>query len=327
MVRIIDVANAAGVSPSTVSHVLNGKRPISETTKRRVLDAIEELGYTPNPNAQALKSNRTGIIGFYASDITELFVTRIIRGVEMVARDKDVHIIFASGVEFDGDMESAFELLRRRRVDSVIVSFGVSREDAVLQQSRLDVPLVAINRPAADAGYSVLPDNAYGGRLAARHFAERGVQVPAFIGGPRDRLASAQRLRGFEAELGVTLPPERVFYGDFSYDTGEAGARKLLADLPEIDGLFCANDYIAAGAINAAPAMGREVPSDLKVLGYDDREFAAFWPVPISTITQPLEEMGIASARIVFDLLDGTEPAERHRLLRGEILPRASTSV
>lgn len=325
MVRIIDVARAAGVSPSTVSHVLNGKRPISEQTKQRVHDAIEMLGYSPNPNAQALKSDRSGIIGFYASDITELFMTRIIRGVEMVTRERGAHIIFASGVEFDGDIARAFELLKRRRVDGVIVSYGVSREDLGLQQTELDVPLVSVNRPAARAGFSVLPDNDYGGRLAARHLREVGVRSPGFIGASHGRPASDQRLKGFQAELGYALPPQRLFFGDFTYETGEAGMRALLEAEPAPDAVFCANDYIAAGAINFARARGYDVPRDLKVLGYDDREFASFWPVPISTITQPLEEMGRTSARIVFDLLDELDPGERQRVLRGELLARAST--
>lgn len=329
MVRITDVARKAGVSPSTVSHALNGKRPISRETKERVHRAIEELGYSPNPNAQALKTRHSGTIGFFASNITELFVSRIIPGVERVTTAHGCVMVFASGVEFELDVPAALDFLRRRHLDGVIVSYAISERKVLQMLNDFAVPIVTINRRVGQQFCSVMPDDDRGGRNAATHLYERGVRVPAAITGPRQRFSSQRRIDGFKRqfrELGVEVPDSRIYEGDFAYGSGAAGVTTLLAEQPSIDGIFCANDFMAAGAINQLERSGRRVPGDVKVLGYDDRDFASFWPTPISTFTQPLEEMGRLSAEMLFDLIEGRAPSPRHRKVMGSLIERKSTN-
>lgn len=330
MVRITDVARRAGVSPSTVSHVLNGKRPISDKTKERVHEAIRELGYSPNPNAQALKTKQSGTIGFFASNITELFVSRIIPGVERVTTAHGCVMVFASGVEFEYDVPAALDFLRKRRLDGIIVSYAISERRILEALNDFSVPIVTVNRRVGQQFCSVMPDDEHGGRQAAHHLYECGVRAPALIAGPKGRYASVRRIGGFRKEmkrLSVSIPDERVFEGDFGYDSGAAGARALLENDAEIDGIFCANDLMAAGAINELSRCGCRVPEEIRVLGYDDRDFAAFWPIPISTFSQPLEEMGRLSAELLFSLIEGESPQPRHRLVRSRLIPRASTLV
>ncbi len=329
MVRITDVAKAAGVSPSTVSHVLNGKRPISQATKAKVFQAIEELGYSPNPNAQALKSSRTGIVGFFASDITELFVTQIIRGVEKITREKNTVLLFASGVEFNYDVREAVRFLRKRRIDGLIISYGISQRYSIDSLKHLDVPMVTINTRLTNHFPAVLPDNFDGGYRAASHLIEQGARSLAVIAGPSDRIASTERIEGFLAavrEAGIPFKePQQIYYGDFSAYSGELGLLELLGRIPTIDGVFCANDYMAAGALNATFKAGIKVPETTKILGFDNREFSSFWPIPISSFAQPLTDMGRTSAQILFDLIEGNEPESYEIKLKSTLIKRNST--
>lgn len=329
MVKISDVAREAGVSPSTVSHVLNRKRSISAETSARVLEAIERLGYQPNPAARALRGVRQGIIGLIASDLTDVLVTRIVRGVEKAAREREYHIIFASAADFGDDLREAAKFLTRRRVDGLLVSSAVYQryDGAVL--ARLEVPLVTINTRLQTGAASVLPDNSRGGQDAARHLLERGATHPGMIAGPEDRVASEDRLRGFLAGCAqagnAPVARPRIHHGDFTAAAGAAGLRALLRLDPDLDGVFCANDEIAAGAMNEARRLGLDVPARLRVLGFDNRDYCAFWPIPLSTFAQPFEEMGQVAMGILAELVEGRVPENPDPLLRAPLIRRAST--
>ncbi len=329
MVKITDVAREAGVSPSTVSHVLNGNRPISAHTKQLVNAAIDKLGYTPNAHAKALKSRKSGIIGFVASNITELFVTQIIRGVESVATPRGSHLVFTSSAEFDYNLAETLDFLKGRNLDGIIVSYGISQKDNAEDLPSLPFPLVTINRFLTRSMPCILPDNLNGGIRAAEHLIEIGAERFAMIAGPRNRRASTERLEGFKNTLerqGKELDESRIRYGDFTYRAGYDAMRDMLQQSPDFDGLFCANDHIAAGAIHAAENTGIRVPQDIAILGFDNREFTAFWPTPISTFSQPLEEMGRQSAKHLFDLIEGRSVPPT-TWLHSTLIVRRSTHV
>jgi LacI family transcriptional regulator len=329
MVRIVDVAKAAGVSASTVSHVLSRKRSISAETRARVLNAIAELGYEPNPNAQALRGTKLGIIGFIASNITEFFVTQIIQGAERVTRERNAYIVFASAADFDFDLKEAFRFLKRRHIDGLILSYGISQRLVEDMFDRHEIPVTTVNMRLHGDIPSVMPDNLEGGLMAVRHLVARGAGNLAMIAGPRDRIASRERVLGFlqgcrSAEL-AQPESQHVYYGDFSPASGSAGLGELLRLNPGVDGIFCANDFMAAGAMNEASRLGLAVPERLKILGFDNREFTAFWPTPISTFAQPLQDMGQLSAEILFDLIDGKELQSTDVKLHSSLIQRQST--
>jgi LacI family transcriptional regulator len=329
MVTIRDVATAAGVSVSTVSHALSGKRPISQATKDKIHDAIERLGYEPNPAARALRTTTSGVIGFFAFDITEVFAARIIHGAEKVARERNSYLLFTSGVEFNNDISSAIDFLRRRRVDGIIAAYGVRQAIRPEMRAIFDLPAVTVNTFIHDSLPSVQPDDFAGGKAAARHLVSRGVRRPAVIAGPEMRLASMERLAGFTKaleECGIGFnQAKRVVHGDFSAESGARCMELLLETCPDMDAVFCANDYMAAGAINSALAHGLAIPRDLKVVGYDDREFASFWPIPITTFTLPLERMGEVSASMLFERIEGRKPDPMRVLLPSSLIVRQSS--
>ena len=212
------------------------------------------------------------------------------------------HLLFASGVEFDYDLHKALLFLQRRNIDGIIVSYEITQKFESMDLKGIKLPVVTINRTLSERVPSVLPDNFDGGRTAALHLVSRGVRYPAAIAGPRDRLASIERLEGFLQGLedsGIRRDGVPVRFGPFSFDSGFALAGDILNANPAVDGLFCGNDYIAAGAIDCVRRKKIDIPETIKVVGFDDRDFASFWPTPISTFSQPLEEMGEASARLL----------------------------
>ena len=329
MASIIDVAKRAGVSPSTVSHALNGKRTIGQETKNRIFAAIKELGYEPNLNAQALRGARSPIIGFIASNITDLFVARIIQGAERVTRERNAFLLFASGVEFNDDLKEAVNFLRRRQIDGLIVSYGISRESDMELLRNLPIPMVTVNAKISASIPSVTPDNVDGGYRAAVHLIGQGSRCPGMIAGPRERIASKERVEGFlraMSEAGIPFPEaQRIFYGDFSPASGVEGLTELIRLNPALDSVFCANDFMAAGALNAASRLGLDVPEKIRIIGFDNRDFTAFWPIPISTFALPLDDMGHVSAELLFDLIDRKAPETCDIKLKSMLVQRRSS--
>lgn len=329
MARLVDVAKLAGVSPSMVSHALSGKRRISQEAKARILRAIAELGYEPDPNAQALRGARSPIIGFIAANITDLFLTHIIQGTERVTREHNAFLLFASGAEFDNNLKDAVSFLRRRQVDGLIISYAISRTSDIELLRKLELPIVTVNTRIPHEIPSVMPDNREGGLRAAEHLLAQGSRCPAMIAGPRDRIASQEREEGFlaalrEAGMGYTRA-QTVFDGDFTPASGAAGLRELLRLNPAVDGIFCANDFMAAGAMTMAVRLGLAVPDRMRILGFDNRDFTAFWPIPISTFAQPLDDMGQISAELLFELIGGAPRESRDIKLKSTLIQRQST--
>lgn len=299
----------AGVSPSTVSHVLNGKRPISQPTRDRVMAAIRELNYKPNLNARALKSDQNGIIGFFAADITEIFTNEIIRGVESVIVPEGGHLLLVSGSEFDNDLQKGLDFLNTRSIDGIIISHAILQEKDSAELEFGKVPLITINSLLSERIPSILPDNRGSGREAAIHLYGKGVRRVAILGGPKDRIASTRRTEGFvEKASSLGLEIDTIIHTEFTYNGGFEGAGKLFDGNWQFDGLFCANDFIAAGAITAAQKRGIAVPDRIKVIGFDDRDFAAFWPTPITTFRHSLYDMGRTGARYLKEHIEQGSP-------------------
>ena len=292
MVTIKDVAKLANVSPSTVSHTLSGKRPISAATKEKIYSAIETLGYVPSRNASSLRKGTSGIIGCYTVDITESFTSRIIKGIEQGLAGSDLSMLLVSGIEFGNDITKAYKFLVSHNIEGLLVCHHFSSITNLFEG--IKIPIVTINSMHKDMK-SIITDNINGGMMAADHLVSSGMKHPAMICGLQDRLAVEHRLAGYSQRLkalGLDLARNRYIYGDYSYEHGYNAVYKLMKADSRIDGIFCVNDYIAAGAINRLIKMGYNVPNDVRILGFDNREFSQFWNIPISTIAMPLEEMG-----------------------------------
>jgi DNA-binding LacI/PurR family transcriptional regulator len=323
---IIDVAKKAGVSPTTVTHTLNGKRPVSAQAKKAVLSAIEALGYVPSWNASHMKDSCSGIIGCLAADITEGFVNQIVKGIEKGLTGGSYSLLFVSGIEFGNNMKKAYDFLRSHRVDGMLFCHHIPLWEHNIDIGSISIPVVSINQDNPGIT-SIIPDNVLGGYQAAEHLLSCGARHPVFIGGPEKRISSSARFEGFSRKLrSVGLDPGYENSGEFSFAHGYETARALLMQDPAIDAIFGANDYISCGAQKALSDMEIPVPSKVKIVGFDDRDFSSFWPVPITTFRQPLEEMGVLGITLLRNEIEAKSIDRSTHKLSSQLIVRESTS-
>lgn len=327
-VTILDVARMAHVSPSTVTHALNGKRPVSAETKERISLAIKESGYVPSWNASRLKGSGTGIIGCLAMDITETFVNQIVKGIEQGISGGQETLLFVSAVEFNNDFSKAFEFMFSHHVDGIILCHhipnGMSKTISVPEGC--SIPIISINMDL-DNFVSIVPNNFQGGYLAADHLYSSGMRHPAVICGPKERASVENRVAGFiqrlkELKLGI---PEDFHYGEYDFDHGYSSAKEIFSHDSEVDGVFAGNDYIAAGTLTALKELGKRVPEEVRVVGFDNRDFSGFWSPSITTFQQPLQEMGLVGISVLHTMISSGNAGQRCYVLEPRLIARKST--
>jgi LacI family transcriptional regulator len=326
---ILDVAKLARVSPSTVTHALNGKRPVGRETRDRIVSAINTLGYIPSYSASHLRKGCSGIIGCYALDITGAFTSKIVRGIERGLAGSELSMLFVSGVEFGNDFEKAFQFLLHHNIDGLLLCHHIPTIlESVGALKNAGLPVISINMEQ-EGVKSIFPDNLNAGMIAADHLYASGMRRPAMICGPENRISATLRFEGFKkriAELGLPFSDRSFIHGDYSYEHGYNAAFRLVGGEPAVDGICCVNDYIAAGAINRLSSMGLKIPEDIRIIGYDNRDFSEFWPIPISTFEHPLEEMGFFGISALQCALRSGITDLEPQILQPRLIPRASTA-
>jgi LacI family transcriptional regulator len=326
---ILDVAKLAQVSPSTVTHALNGKRPVSDETKDRILAAIHTLNYIPSHNASHLRKGRSGVIGCYVLDHNDAYTHRIVKGIGNGLTGSDLSMLFVSAAEFDNDFSKAYRFFLGRNIEGLLLCHYLAvLQNPIEEITNSPFPVIALNM-RVEGMKSILPDNVSGGMLAADHLYASGMRHPGMICGPQTRLSTIERLEGFRkriSALELPFPESRYIYGTYAYEHGYDAALELIRRDKKIDGIFCANDYLAAGAMNRLTEAGYKIPEDIRILGCDNRDFSAFWPVPISTFELPFEEMGFLGVSELRCAINSKVSHRESRVLQPKLLVRASTS-
>ncbi|MBX5463975.1 MAG: LacI family DNA-binding transcriptional regulator [Clostridia bacterium] len=294
LATIREVATLAGVSPATVSRVLNGRGPVREATRRRVLEAVEALGFTPNGLARGLAKGVTRTIGLVLPDIANPYFPALARGVADAARAAGFAVILGNS-DNDPEQEAAHvRVMRERWVDGLIIaSSGQPERLSVLVGQ---VPVVLIDRRATGwAADSVSTDNRLGGRLAVAHLLARGRRRIAHLGGPAGVASAADRALGFSdalREAGLEPDPRLVSQGPFDFASGYERTRALIEGGVDFDAIFAANDLLAVGAIQACQDAGLEVPARVAVVGFDDILLARLVRPRLTTVVQPAYRVG-----------------------------------
>jgi len=306
-VTMRDIAEHAGVSLATVSRVLNKTVPVARSKRTAVLKAVEELGYRPNVVARELARGHTQAIGVLPQGISNPFYSRLLKGVEQGLRGSAYYPLFASG-EQPAEEALALDLLLSHRIEALIVVGGhLADEELVGVAKRL--PLVAIARTIHGLERRCLRvENHEGGYKATRHLLDLGHTRIAYITGLPWHGDSLARREGYEralAEAGIPLDPALIVEGDFEEQSGLAATEKLLRAGVPFTAIFAGNDQMACGAGLALFRLGVRVPRDVSIIGFDDQPSAAYtWP-PLTTIRQPVVEMGVAAARALLEELRG----------------------
>jgi LacI family transcriptional regulator len=323
-----DVARLAGVSQATVSRALSGGS-VSAETRKKILHAAKTVGYVPNLGARAMKTGRVNTIGVVVADLKNPFYPEILDALTsyLDAAGQKVTLWNSDGPGND----AALEAINGGSVDGVI--FTTVTEASAPLRAALDrhSPVVLINRTVETLSCDqVASDNVAGGRTVAEYFLDSGRTDIAFIGGPSAASTARDRFRGFSerlTEAGLSLPPERTLTGPFSHDFGYSAASRLLgADNPPT-AIFCSNDLVAFGALDAARAAKVAVPEDLWIVGYDDIAMSAWPAFDLTTVHQPSRAMAEAGARALLDRI--AEPTAPCRMLtfRSHLVVRGSTAL
>ncbi|MGW0080252.1 LacI family DNA-binding transcriptional regulator [Streptomyces sp. NPDC003393] len=334
-VGIKDVARAAGVSVGTVSNVINRPETVATQTRARVLSAIDRLGYVRSESARQLRAGRSRIMGLLVLDMGNPFFVDVARGAERAAREAGLGVMVCNSAQSVSEEAEYLSLFAEQRVRGVLLTptDATGRNIAVFR--RHNIPFVLVDRVAEGASEcSVSVDDVAGGALAVRHLVDAGHRSIAYVSGPpglnqvRDRRTgalTALREAGLGPDVLRELPTERL---DVAAGR-DAGARLLgLADRPTA--VFCANDLLALGVLQAMYAAGVGVPDDLAIVGYDDIEFAAAAAVPLTSVRQPAVTMGALAAELLLEeteAREGAGSAHEHRrvVLQPELVVRSST--
>jgi LacI family transcriptional regulator len=325
---LADVAARARVSLATASKALNGRSDVAAATRARVLAAAEVEGFTPNAVARGLASGRTGTVGLLTNDLEGRFVLPILMGAEDAFGSGAIDVFLCDARGDSVREQHHLRALLSRRVDGIIV-VGDTTDPRPSLGRELPVPVVYAYAPSDDPrDLSLVPDNVAGGRIAIEHLLARGCSRIGHIGGDPSYAAAQDRLQGARAalqEVGLELVGDPML-AEWSEHWGRAAAGALLEAHPEIDGLFCGSDQLARGALDTARDLGRAVPDDLAVIGYDNWEPLVENARPTLTSVDPdLQGLGRAAAQRIFDALDGRDIGAGVRRLPVRPVIRGST--
>ncbi|MBP0597546.1 LacI family DNA-binding transcriptional regulator [Herbaspirillum sp. LeCh32-8] len=332
MSTIKDVARLAGVSYTTVSHVLNQTRPVSADARERVLRAVDELAYVPSALARSLRSKVTGSIGLIIPNNTNPYFSELARGIEDYCYEAGYSVILCNSDDDPDKQRDYLQVLQTKRCDGLIIA-TLTQTD-LKPMSRLDIPTVLLDRAPKELDTDLVStDNVLGGQLAARHLLDMQRRRVACIAGPAGLALSDERVQGLRGSLqegGRQLDEADLLHADFSSTGGYHAAMQLLRRTGKEqrpDAIFCCNDMMAIGVLRAAGELQIEVPGALSVVGFDDIELAQFVHPPLTTVAQNTRRLGNLTAQFLLErIADPSLPARRETVtpqlqLRGSTAP------
>jgi LacI family transcriptional regulator len=326
--NIQHVADAAGVSKTTVSHVISGKRPVSLATRRRVEKVMEELGFEPNFFAQALQRNRSNTIALIVQDITNPFYPALARGLQSaVGTQEQVVMLFDAGGG-DAITHAFIKDVIKRRVDGVVVAVSNVEQD-LSKLLKAGIAVVAVGSGLSDLPMDwVSADDERIAFDAVAHLASAGHKHIGMIGGPNGTEPADGRLAGYRAaiqSLNLESGSGSVAFGDWTTSGGFEAMSQILRHENRPTAVFCGNDLMAIGAMNAVMAAGLRVPEDVALIGVDDIDAAALVRPALSTMRVPAQEIGRAAGDLLLRRLeDGDGPSRRHVTLQHALVSRDS---
>jgi DNA-binding LacI/PurR family transcriptional regulator len=326
-VIMTDVATAAGVSHVTVSRVLNGTAPVSPATRARVEAALHRLGYRPNAAARALVTGRSGQLSVVFFDTTLYGPASALFAIEQAARRENYSVSILSLPQIDrASMAEAVARLRAQAVDGTIIVAPHTSATAALRTVPADLPAVVVGGATAPGLPSVTLDQEGGARLATRHLLDLGHRTVWHVAGPEDWVDARGRLKGWRRTLqqaGVEVPSPLA--GDWSARSGYEAGRRLAAD-KNVTAIFAANDQMALGVLRALAEVGRRVPQQVSVVGFDDIPEAPYFPAALTSVRQEFDLVGTQAVALLLLRMAG-EPTTAKTVLPPTLINRDSTAA
>jgi len=331
MATILDVARLAGVSPITVSRVINRSGYFSEQTRQKVDAAILELGYVPNTLARSLRSKRTNTLALIITDITNPFFTTLARGVEDTASDAGFTVIFCNTDESQEEEDKYLQVLLQKQVDGFLLVPAHSSPESIDLIQKHGTPVVVLDRRVPEANVDVVRGDSFGGAYQlTRLLLSLGHRRIAIVSGPQAVSTSSDRVSGYQQalkEAGLAGKPSYIFFGAFTQDSGYELTCRALALDPPPTALVAANNFLGIGALKALQASGIRVPADFSLASFDDLPQALLISFPFFTVaSQAAYEMGRQATQLLLERLAKGAPSDyREIILPCELIERAST--
>ena len=325
---ITDVAKQAGVSMKTVSRVLNNEPNVAKVTRERVMRAASELNYTPNLAARGLASSRSYLIALLYDNPSPSYLSNLQHGAVEACRRNGYHLVLEPIPIEDVEGPGLEARLRRLSVDGIIITPPLSDADHLLKVlSTLGLRYSVVSPEDIGEAPTVFMDDSEAAFMMGQHLIELGHTDIGFVKGPDSHSSSVQRLAGFTSAMkkaGLSVRDDWMFSGDFTVQSGVEAARKLLSDPKDRPtAIFASNDDMAAGVMTYAARLGVSIPDDLSVCGFDDTPIAEIvWP-KLTTIAQPIHEMGKQAVKMLIDR--SGKDRSRYKMLEFELVKRDST--
>ncbi|MEU6034786.1 substrate-binding domain-containing protein [Actinomadura sp. NPDC047616] len=329
-VGIKQVARHAGVSPGTVSNVLNRPERVAPATRARVEQVIRELGFVRHGSASTLRAGHSRTVGLMVLDLSNPFFTEVARGVEDAASEHGYAVLLSSSAESDEREQRNLRVFAEQRVRGVLVTPVDDGRQADRLRER-DIPVVLLDHPTPRANQcSVAVDDVAGGELAVGRLLEDGARSLGFVTGPSALRQCADRRKGaLRALRAAGLPREtmrELTVPAMNARAGQEAARRLLAEGSLPDAIFCANDLLALGVMRVLLQSGVKVPTDVALIGYDDIEFSAAAAVPLSSVRQPTYQLGRIATELLLEECDDPEGhAHQQVMFQPELVVRESS--
>ena len=331
MATIKDVAAIAGVSFTTVSHVVNNTRPVSADVRSKVELAIRQLNYVPSAVARSLKARSTATIGLVVPNSTNPYFAEMARGIEDGCARNGYCLFFCNSDDDPAKQRNYLRTLQEKRTDGLIVASA--GDDAVLASSLTDTrePLVIVDRNIEGLSADLVQiDHERGAYLATKHLLELGHVRIGCITGPVATAVSAMRVHGFiraMAERGIEIEPGAIVESDFSGAGGQEAAGRLF-DTVRPTAIFACNDMMGIGALRVAAERGIRVPHDCSIIGFDDIELSSYTYPALSTVGQSVRALGEAAAHMLIERISGVVSGPtRRRVITPRLVLRESTAV
>jgi len=330
-VTMRQIAARAHVSVGTVSHVIKHTAGVREPVRRRVVEAIERLGYQPSLLARGLRRNQTTIIGVIIPDISNPFFPLVVRGVEDIAYQNSYRLMLCNA-DNDAQKEQVyFDELRAYRMAGLIVIPSANSRLVAAAGTAGELPVICLDRcPEGWKGDSITVDNAEGAYQATRYLLGLGHRRIAAIAGQLHVTSAVERLKGFKRALresGITIAPEYIQEGRFDRLSGYEKSLMLLQFSPRPTAIFAANDLVALGVLAAMRELGLRCPEDVSLAGFDDLEIASFTNPALTTVAQPAYQMGARAAALLFERLRGENLPAQHIVMNTSLKARDSTAA
>lgn len=326
MSTIKKVAEEAKVSVATVSRVLNSTGYVNEETRKKVLKVIKELDYKPNSVARSLFKKQSMTIALIVPNITNPFFPEVARAIEDVLSSKEYTLILCNSDDNAEKEKKYFEVMKQKYVDGVIVVTSTLTPQYIEEKG---IPIVAVDRFIDPSIPCVSVNNREGAKRAVQYLKSTGCKKIAHIRGPKNITSAEDRYLGYlnEVESESWFETDYVRCGNFNIEQTTEVTRKLLEENPDIDGIFAGNDLMAVGVIKAAMQLGKRIPEDLSVIGFDGISLCKMTNPEITTIAQPIYEIGSVAAQTLLDLIEGRAIEKRHHQLEVTVNKGQSTKT